>query len=545
MKSNPQSEKIIWFEKFFPELLKKPFKEGIAEAKRMQKEAKLKGNPEDTGIAIFAEGLLNRFSHKHSKCLTLYNKAMKLFRETDSKEWIAALEHGIGHCYDVLGNPREAERYYLTSYKFYHENKILKREAMLCVNLGQSYIDTGESKKALHFLNSAYRIFSKLKDVHAQAVTLNNIATNYRAVGDNLKALKFYNAGLKVFLKLKDYDKVVGNYTNLGSVNIFLGNYKSAEQNLLKAKSYITDSTEKYIAINVYINLGIVYLKTRKYEKAELNLLTAIDEARTISDNNLLTKALIFTADLKSLTGKIEVAKKYYSEALKLITRYNYGKEAIEVNEKLSSVYEKEKNYAESLKYHKELLKAYSSIYNEDSFKEISVLKAEIEKQNAENKAEILHLKNLKLKREIEIKTGELNQAANYIMQKNDFLNSVMNDVRSYINSLDTENLNKEKFFSQLGLIERKKRLNEEVVHFEENLNNMNVAFLNKLSRKFPALTRIELKICSLMKINLGTKDIAKLLSISHRTIETHRHHIIQKLKLPKGKSLSSFINTL
>jgi len=69
--------------------------------------------------------------------------------------------------------------------------------------------------------------------------------------------------------------------------------------------------------------------------------------------------------------------------------------------------------------------------------------------------------------------------------------------------------------------------------------------FIERLSKKYPFLTKSELKICSMIKSGLESDDISKLLSISVRTLENHRHHIIKKLNLPKGKSLVYFIVNL
>lgn len=90
-----------------------------------------------------------------------------------------------------------------------------------------------------------------------------------------------------------------------------------------------------------------------------------------------------------------------------------------------------------------------------------------------------------------------------------------------------------------------KERASRDFEMFEKNLLKMNLKFTDKISRKYPGLTKMELKLCSLLKISLGTKEIAKLLCVSVRTVENHRHNIIRKLKLPKGKSLQNFISAI
>ncbi|MBZ0204562.1 MAG: tetratricopeptide repeat protein [Ignavibacteria bacterium] len=535
------NKKIKWFEEYFPKLLKKPVETGIREAMSLFQNAK---DDEERGIALFAKGLLLRFKFRFDEALSSYKTAQNYFEISDSPEWIAALNHGIGHVYDAQGKVSDAEPYYILAYNYYHKNKILKREAMICVNISQLYVKRSESKKTLIWLNKAYRIFSRLNDKHALALTLNNIAGIYNSEGEYKKAANFYKACINVFMKLKDYDKVVGNYTNIGSVCISLKKYKEAEKNLLAAKKYINEKTEPYIAANADINLGRVY-SVLKPHLAEEYLYSASKVCRSINDNSLLSKTLLVLGQHFHKTKDIERAKKFYLKASAIQKKFGYRKDLVEVNEMISRIFQQQKNLPEALKHCREAHKVYSEIYNENAFNEISSLKSEIEKQKAENEAEAHRLRALELKRELESKTRELNLMANYLVKKNDFVSGMMSNVNRFVKDMDIETPDKTRLNEFLKVVESNSKLSKDVMSFEENLNRINLAFTDKLSRKFRTLSPIELKICSLLKINLSTKEIAKLLFISYRTVENHRHRIILKLKLPHGRSLTEFINSI
>ncbi|MCX7877077.1 MAG: tetratricopeptide repeat protein [Ignavibacteria bacterium] len=537
-----QNSKILWFEKFFPKLLKKPYRDAIAEVRELYRNSG--GDSENRGVALFAEGLLNRYSNKYDRAMSLYDKAMKYFRDSDSPEWIAALEHGIGHCYDLQGKLNEAEQHYISAFRYYNKNKIPKREAMLCVNLGKLYFERADYTNSLKYYNRAYKLFIQLKDIHAQAVTLNNLASVYKANEEYNKALKFCKESTSIFIRLGDSEKIAGNYTNIGSIYFQIGNLSMSKKNLLKALKYADKKNPNYIYINALINLASVLIKEKKYEEAFKHLLNANNMACRTNDILHRVKSDIAFGDYYVETGNILSAKKHYLSALEKISAQNYLNTELELLKKISEIFDKDKDYMESLKYFKRYHEIYFKIHSRTVSEQIANLKSTFEKEKAEKEAEILRLRNLELKRELEFKTRELNQAANYIVCKNDLIDSVIREVKNYINEhgplSDTSEFNQ-----YLNRVELKSKLNDDLIYFENNLNRMNIAFLDKLSRKYPELSRIELKICSLMKINLGTKEIAKLMSVSPRTIETHCHHIIQKLRLPKGKRLSSFIHSL
>ena len=56
-------------------------------------------------------------------------------------------------------------------------------------------------------------------------------------------------------------------------------------------------------------------------------------------------------------------------------------------------------------------------------------------------------------------------------------------------------------------------------------------------------LTVTEIKICTLLKTGLTTKDIANVLFLSGRTVENHRYNIHRKLHLKNQKLLTFLMN--
>ena len=87
--------------------------------------------------------------------------------------------------------------------------------------------------------------------------------------------------------------------------------------------------------------------------------------------------------------------------------------------------------------------------------------------------------------------------------------------------------------------------LNEDLKRFESELDKFSFTFIEKLSKKYPALTRVELKICSMIKINLSTKEIANLLFLSGRTVENHKYRIGKKIRLKSDINLVTYLNSI
>ena len=73
---------------------------------------------------------------------------------------------------------------------------------------------------------------------------------------------------------------------------------------------------------------------------------------------------------------------------------------------------------------------------------------------------------------------------------------------------------------------------------FEEEFSSVHADFLPALQNTYPKLTPTERKVCALMKLELPSKDVCRILRITQRSVETHRYNIRKKMGLDKQTSL-------
>ncbi len=69
--------------------------------------------------------------------------------------------------------------------------------------------------------------------------------------------------------------------------------------------------------------------------------------------------------------------------------------------------------------------------------------------------------------------------------------------------------------------------------------------FIVNLKKKYPELTPKEQHICSLLRINLNTKEIADNLNMSKETIKWYRKRIRKKLGINDNQNLIEFLETM
>jgi DNA-binding CsgD family transcriptional regulator len=86
--------------------------------------------------------------------------------------------------------------------------------------------------------------------------------------------------------------------------------------------------------------------------------------------------------------------------------------------------------------------------------------------------------------------------------------------------------------------------VNQKNPQLEEKIKLISDSFFDELD-KVGKLTKTEKKVSGLLTLDLSSKEIANLLNLSERSVETYRSNIRKKLNISKNKSLGVFFKSL
>ena len=76
----------------------------------------------------------------------------------------------------------------------------------------------------------------------------------------------------------------------------------------------------------------------------------------------------------------------------------------------------------------------------------------------------------------------------------------------------------------------------------ENNVVSIPPALTQKLVKKYPSLSPVELKVSALLALNLSSREIANITGRSIRTIEYTRNNIRKKMNCSSGEYLVNHI---
>lgn len=80
---------------------------------------------------------------------------------------------------------------------------------------------------------------------------------------------------------------------------------------------------------------------------------------------------------------------------------------------------------------------------------------------------------------------------------------------------------------------------------FDTQFKAVHPAFIERLTTRHEGLSAGDVRLCSLVRMQMKSEEIARLFCISHRSVETHRFRIRKKLRLDRGEDLAVYLTTI
>lgn len=159
----------------------------------------------------------------------------------------------------------------------------------------------------------------------------------------------------------------------------------------------------------------------------------------------------------------------------------------------------------------------------------------------AKSEKELIRLQNEKLEGEISHKNAELASATMNLVQKKEFILKLKTELQQLQKNTRVGDDNPE-LKKLLKVLAEEEKLDEEWSSFSQHFNSVHGDFLTILKNTFPSLKPHELRLCAYLRMNLSSKEIAPLMSISIRGVEISRYRLRKKLALPTEVNLVQFL---
>ncbi len=149
------------------------------------------------------------------------------------------------------------------------------------------------------------------------------------------------------------------------------------------------------------------------------------------------------------------------------------------------------------------------------------------------------------ISKDLENKNLELISSTNFISQRNEYLKSLRNKIKT----LEQNNNSKE---SSEFMSKNIKRNIDNILNsaktfenFEKQFTKVYPGFFKMLIEKHGKLTSTDLRLCAYLRMNQNSSEIAQITGASIRTIESQRYRLRKKLNLKPENDILNYLITL
>ncbi|MBI2259502.1 MAG: hypothetical protein HYU67_11485 [Flavobacteriia bacterium] len=477
----------------------------------------------------------------------------------DSIKYQQIYNSAFGELFQSIGAYSTAIEY---KKKVFNQTKDEFTKFLAANSVGSMFYQINQLDSALFYFTLQSKSSSKIKNKLYYASSINNIGLAYFQKKMFEKALNnFYEAKKIMNNNIKDLDFYFSLEENIGRCLFELKQFKKAilslklvHENDLKTKKYLTKAFYQNLIVSIYLRINEIK-KAKEIEKSiekSFKLMNNSSKYYFLSlqheialYENKFEKAKYVFEKIKEIQNKIEIDKKIALNSSNVIVAKFLVSEAkirltIEQKEKENSLkkldLEKKENYFIKIAFITFLILFIIVLYVLYQYLKNKQKKAILEK-------EFLLLEEEKLKLKIGQQEKNLTEFAIDFSKKKEMDLEIVSQL-IYLSSIKESEIKQEikKLLSELKI---KQSLDKRVEDLNQNSELILINFKNKLIQLHPTLTKTEIELCSLIKLNLSNKEIAEYRNITDDSVKIFKNRLKRKLNLNSTVVLSEYLSAI
>ena len=405
-------------------------------------------------------------------------------------------------------------------------------------------------KQGLHFFSTNSKKYRGIRRMHL--MTMNNIGIAYYRNNQPDSALHYYRMALsqdsvrELFPGL--YGLVHGNIGQIyfdteeyeQALDMFLVDIELNEYKILASyQNALLTAAECYMHLNQYSEAESSMQKFFSIQNREIGITIKAHKLMAVIEQKLMhfESANKYLEGYVHLNDSISLLKQSRTNISEQLSNYRFDliKRDLELARKKQELLEE-----------KELTKSYRlKIWITSTGFGIIVMIVffYFYRQSQKRKRSLQEVQNQLLKSELMHKGKDLTHFSTSLSYNRKFID----DVLSRLKLLKSKSKNE----LSSGISELIRELNnyscvdKSLASLQARVDKVNSEFFEKLSSTYPELTKTEKEICGFLALNLSTKDIAQLRSVTPNAVKKARQNIRKKLPIQPSEDLSEFLSKL
>jgi diguanylate cyclase (GGDEF)-like protein len=333
------------------------------EAARQAQEAGSYGSAYTAGLAE-SWHQLGRFHMQlaeYDKALSFLGQAQQQYEQLGDRENLAAVFNLISATYALLADYAEAFNYQLKGLEEAQRSGNRLFEGRNLNDLGCILNDTGDHARALPYLERGLTLFKDLNDIEGQSMIFDGLAQAYLGLARYTKALESGLESIRLCQQASGRSREAGHR----------------------------------------ITVGRIYGAMAEVEPARLSFMSAFNIAKTAGYRREESVSLRYLGDLNRRNKLYTEALSCLQPALDIANEIRSRRDQYECHGALAAYYRDMRDFENALIHHEAFHTIKESVFNDQNNMRLRSLEVQNKLQTAQQEAEIYHLRNVALEREI------------------------------------------------------------------------------------------------------------------------------------------------
>lgn len=502
-------------------------------------------NKEIDALLLYNEGLYFNGISDYSKALEYLKKSLRLFEEFGDKRMMGTAYNSIGINQKNLGQTAAALESYLSYIKVSKViNKPEEELAPTLMNIGKLYAKLEDYKTSNDYYKQVEEICKKYGLSYGLAITESNRATNLVKTGSYLEALRLYFNAIPYFEENNRQLELGEQYNLIAQTYLAMDSLELSKKNYEKALKISTVNGEKSMIGLAKRGLGDILFKQQQYGAALRCFTESMQKAKESSNTIELVEDYL---RLSNTYEKLDDLKSAYHYQ-KLYTGLHdtiFGNENRKKISALELRHQSEKSEQEIQLQKKEiaLLEAKEKAAQQQRLALIGGLIGAIVLfgfiyYGIRQKMKRNSLEREKVSSELAFKQKELTTQALHLAKKNEVLEGLKLKAAELLRT-EGESRGYQELIRTINSDQQDDKAWE---NFSRYFEAVHADFEKTVLEKYPDVTKNELRLMALLKMNLSTKEIANILNISPVGVKKARNRLRKKMGLSPKDALETVI---
>ncbi len=509
-------------------------------------------------------------------------RALAIAESLGDESWIAHSLYRIGICGMHGARYDESLQLLEKSLAVFTELCDELMQARVQYVMGQIYTDRNDYSAALRWYYKSLEQLERLGDTDWIARTLNGIGCLNNAAGRYGAAAEAVVKAVHLWEGEHRSVNIGVSYRHLATIHQAIGDNDEAARYAEKALELARHDRNRPEEAASLVVTGRLLAQSGQAEAAMQAMTDALGIFRETGGRARIAEVLGYIGDLYEQSGRLYNALHCYRQAQKLaeetgntkIYGYSYyhighvyyrqekHTESLEVLNKAATLLQEEANRlylgevcgvmaqvcellgdtAKALSCRRQHHQIQEEMLGHRKQRTIAAILARHEVEKAAQERERHRLRAEAVETDIQHRERALSATISAITKKSELLKKIHTRLREILNSSGDKAA---MLRSLLREVRHSMNLKQDWQEFELLFEEVHRDFIQRLAEQFPALSPTEIRLCALLKTNLSSKEVSRLLSLSERTVATHRYSIRKKLGIAQSASLVTWLNSL